>query len=81
MNNIDAIPQKCDKSIFIVVSKLDNNKYKIKGTDGYLLDYVSDEALLPNEVICFSMKEYLQYHKLLSSSAPRSKGKIGRAHV
>lgn len=78
MNNIDAIPQKCDKSIFIVVSKLDNNKYKIKGTDGYLLDYVSDEALLPNEVICFSMNEYLQYHKLLSSSAPRSKGSYNK---
>ena len=49
---------KCGKSIFIVESKIDDNIYKIKGCDGTLLEYVSDESLLPNEVICFSIEEY-----------------------
>lgn len=67
MNSSNLLPSQAnDKSIFIVKSKIGSNKYKIMDCDGTFLDYISTEALLPNEIICFSMKEYKK--KLLQST-------------
>lgn len=67
---------KCGKSIFIVESKIDDNIYKIKGCDGTLLEYVSDESLLPNEVICFSIEEYNKKLSISRKSSTVTKSKI-----
>lgn len=77
MNNSKSLSrQECDKSIFIVESKIDDNIYKIKGCDGTLLEYVSDEPLLSNEVICLSMKEYNETLSISRRSATVTKSKI-----
>lgn len=74
MNSSNLFPSQAnDKSIFIVKSKIGSNKYKIKGSDGTLLEYISTEALLPNEIICFSMKEY---KKLLQSTGNEAEVKV-----